>query len=124
MPVKGLRKYLNSASQLFDRGSSRADIISVRSDIYQRTIQVTWRLEGVLNLPWHPRIKPYTGQTTYYLDADGLIFRHVEAWDITAVDAFISTLLPGLQYGAPPAKPIEVVVPSDHTGIEAIRGDD
>jgi hypothetical protein len=53
-------------------------------------------------------IKPYTGSTVYTVDeASGLITRHDETWDITAVDAFVSTLFPGLNYGAPPAPPVK-----------------
>lgn len=53
-------------------------------------------------------IKPYTGSTLYTVDeASGLISRHEEEWDITAVDAFVSTLFPGLNYGAPPAPPVK-----------------
>jgi hypothetical protein len=56
------------------------------------------------NLP----IKPYTGSTVYTVDeASGLITRHTETWDISAVDAFVSTLFPGLKYGAPPAPPVK-----------------
>ena len=108
MPVRGLKKYLLSASNLFDRKHSRADIIRpvvlTQSDS-ERTIQVFWRLEGVLNLPWHPHMKPWTGNTVYHLDKDGLVERHVEQWDISVLDAFVSTLLPGLEFGAPPAMP-------------------
>mmetsp|Transcript_31111 Transcript_31111/g.44716 ORF Transcript_31111/g.44716 Transcript_31111/m.44716 type:complete len:337 (-) Transcript_31111:54-1064(-) len=106
MPVKGLKKYLLSVSNLFDRKKSRADLIRpLIIDEESRTIQAFWRLEGVLNLPWHPTMKPWTGNTIYYLDSVGLIERHVEHWDISVMDAFISTLLPGLHFGAPPADP-------------------
>lgn len=51
-------------------------------------------------------IKPYTGTTQYSVDdATGLISHHVETWDISVLDAFVSTLLPG--FGAPPAPPVE-----------------
>lgn len=53
------------------------------------------------NLP----IKPYTGTTVYSLDpASGLVTQHTETWDISALDAFVSTLVPG--FGAPPAPPV------------------
>ena len=62
MPVSGLQKYLLSVSNLFDRRKSRADITRpVVVNEVDRTIQVFWRLEGVLNLPWHPSMKPWTG---------------------------------------------------------------
>lgn len=58
---------------------------------------------GILNLPWHPSVKPWTGKTVYYINNNGLIEKHLEFWDITVLDAFISTLFPSLNYGALPA---------------------
>ena len=75
-----------------------------------RTMTVHWRLEGILNLPWHPRLKPWTGTTTYHVDQSGLIEKHIETWDISVLDAFASTLLPFLSIGAPPAAPLSVIV--------------
>ena len=109
MPVTGLKKYISSTSQLFDHKHSRADLISMVTSDEEKTITIKWRLEGILNLPWHPKLKPWTGQTTYFIDNDGLIDRHIESWDISVVDAFVSVLLPFLNYGAQPAPP---VVPS------------
>jgi hypothetical protein len=103
MPVRGLRKYQSAASQLFDRKVSRADILGSFIDEDEQSITVRWRLEGVLNLPWHPTMKPWTGSTTYYLDEDHLICRHIEKWDISAIDAFVSLLFPSFRIGAPPA---------------------
>lgn len=63
MPVKGLRKYLLSASQLFDHKYSRADLLQpLVIDYEKRSIKAYWRLEGILNLPWHPTVKPWTGK--------------------------------------------------------------
>jgi len=106
MPVRGLRKYLSSASQLFDHKKSCANLLSCTQSNEHNTITCRWRIEGVLNLPWHPRLKPWTGSTTYYIDEDGLIFKHIETWDISVLDAFISTLFPALQFGAEPAAPL------------------
>ena len=69
MPVSGLQKYLLSVSNLFDRRKSRADITRpVVVNEVDRTIQVFWRLEGVLNLPWHPSMKPWTGKPYTVID--------------------------------------------------------
>jgi hypothetical protein len=107
MPVKGLKKYLSSASQLFEYRSSRADLLRpLVIDRDRNTITAYWRLEGVLNLPWHPHIKPWTGSTTYIIDPEyNLIEGHIETWDISVMDAFISTLFPQLNYGSKPAPP-------------------
>jgi hypothetical protein len=110
MPVRGLRKYLLSASQLFDKHQSRADLSRPLEIDWEAgahgTVTAYWRLEGVLNLPWHPHFKPWTGHTVYSVDETGLIVSHCESWDISVVDAFVSTLLPNLSIGAPPAPPV------------------
>lgn len=36
-------------------------------------IKATWRINGVLHLPWRPTMPEWTGTTTYHRDADGLI---------------------------------------------------
>jgi len=96
MPVKGLRKYQASASQLFELKSSRAEMLSLAVDEPLRTITVRWRIHGNLNLPWHPKVKPWTGTTQYVISDQGLVEQHLETWDITVADAFVSTLFPGL----------------------------
>mmetsp|Transcript_28536 Transcript_28536/g.47930 ORF Transcript_28536/g.47930 Transcript_28536/m.47930 type:complete len:320 (+) Transcript_28536:75-1034(+) len=112
MPVKGLRKYLLSASQLFDRRTSRADLTRALEVNYEEsTVTAYWRLEGVLNLPWHPSVKPWTGSTTYIISPEtGLVTTHREQWDISVLDAFVSTLLPSLNIGAPAAPSVEHLV--------------
>lgn len=108
MPVQGLRKYLLFASQLFDRKHSRADLTApLEFDRASGTITAYWRLEGILNLPWHPYVKPWCGRTVYTMGEDNLIARHSEQWDIHVLDAFLSTLIPGLPFGAPAAVPID-----------------
>ena len=62
MQVKGWRAYTAAVANLFDPAESRADLISIRP-VDDRTIEMRWRLEGVLKLPGRPRIKPYTGTT-------------------------------------------------------------
>jgi hypothetical protein len=55
--------------------------------------------------PGQLRIKPYTGTTVYTVDeSSGKITGHTETWDISALDAFVSTLFPS--FGAPPAPPV------------------
>jgi hypothetical protein len=109
MPVKGLRKYLNAASQLFDTATSTAELISLElghvrtcidessailpKDTYA-TIVARWRLQGVLHLPWHPSLPTWTGTTVYHLDKNHLIYHHEEFWDISVLRAFMQTLWP------------------------------
>jgi hypothetical protein len=99
MPVRGLRKYLNAASSLFDPRFSDAELISLSHDETGGecgcgTIVASWRLGGVINLPWHPKVEPWTGKTTYHLDREGLIYLHRETWDISVWRAFVCTLIP------------------------------
>ncbi len=38
--------------------------------------------------------QPYTGVTRYVQNADGLISKHLETWDTSIADVFISALGP------------------------------
>ena len=93
MPVKGLTKYLNAASQLFDTATSEAELIELRV-VDDRMLSATWKLRGVLRLPWKPHLPEWTGTTYYHRDNDGLIYLHNETWDMTVAEAFLKTLLP------------------------------
>lgn len=101
--VKGVEPYTKAVAALFDPEVSKADLIS--SEVSgSNSITLRWRLEGKLKIGNLP-IKPYTGTTVYTIDEDsGKITGHTETWDISALDAFVSTLLPG--FGAPPAPPV------------------
>mmetsp|Transcript_7406 Transcript_7406/g.8215 ORF Transcript_7406/g.8215 Transcript_7406/m.8215 type:complete len:442 (+) Transcript_7406:159-1484(+) len=136
MPVRGLRKYLNAASQLFDTKTSTAELLSLEiindNDIGNRsndnnkdndedipvifkrtaiartkklttrkstkttttTIVARWKLQGVLQLPWHPSLPVWTGKTVYHLDDEHMIYCHEEFWDISVLQAFTQTLWP------------------------------
>ena len=94
MPVKGLRKYLAASSQLFHQGKSTCELQCIKYDEVNRVITAQWKLQGVLNLPWQPILKPYSGTTRYYVDDEGMIVKHIEEWDISMLNAFVCTLLP------------------------------
>ncbi|KAG2488803.1 hypothetical protein HYH03_012603 [Edaphochlamys debaryana] len=100
--VTGVDRYLAALQALFDPATSRADLISLEAT-GPRTLLLRWRLEGKLKIGGLA-IKPYTGSTVYTLGEDGRVVRHEETWDISALDAFVSTLIPG--FGAPPAPPV------------------
>ncbi len=68
------------------------------------TIEMRWRFDAGTNLPGKPRLKPYTGSTKYIINSDGLIEKQIETWDISVLDAFISTFFKS--FGAPPAPPV------------------
>jgi Uncharacterized conserved protein (DUF2358) len=94
MPVRGLYKYVNAASQLFEVKSSYSELL----DIYiesDTSIVARWKLYGKLRLPWKPVVPAWTGTTTYHIDPrHGLIDRHIETWDISVWKAFLQTLCP------------------------------
>ena len=103
MPVRGVRKYLNAASQLFDTSKSTAELLAIeigndaeRNHVpkTKSTIVAYWKLQGVLHLPWHPSLPTWTGRTVYHLDEENMIYRHEEHWDISVLQAFTQTLWP------------------------------
>ncbi|KAF8107690.1 hypothetical protein N665_0118s0054 [Sinapis alba] len=49
-------------------------------------IRATWKLRTYLKLPWRPLIS-IDGSTVYELDRDFKIVRHVESWNVSAVEA-------------------------------------
>lgn len=102
-PVRGVRKWAQATAGLFDQSVSRVDLTRI-AVVGDYEVRADWRLEGVLNLPWKPPIKPYTGSTIYKFNQRGLIYEHLEEWSISALDAFVSVVWPS--FGAPPAPPL------------------
>lgn len=101
LPIKGFRRYQQTAAQLFDQSGTRADLLRPLF-VYRHLQQIKayWRIEGTLHLPWHPKLKGWTGSTTYHINpATGRICRHVETWDISLLDAYASALFPCLPIG-------------------------
>jgi hypothetical protein len=104
MLVRGLRKYLNAASHLFDHATSSAKLLSLGTkriadnnddddDATSMIVVARWKLQGVLHLPWHPKLPIWTGSTTYHFDEDGLIQLYEESWDISVLQAFDISVL-------------------------------
>lgn len=118
MPVQGLRKYLNAASQLFETKSSMSELLELNHDPDTDLIHATWRMNGVLRLPWRPKLPEWTGTTTYHRDADGLIYKHTETWDMSVSQAFLKTLWPEL------ANKIWADLPMDAAAAAAAVEDD
>jgi Uncharacterized conserved protein (DUF2358) len=99
MPVKGLRKYMNAATQLFDQKQSWSKLLSLekKQDDDNNVIVAHWQFSGVLRLPWKPLLPLVQGSTTYHIDpASGLVDRHVETWDMSATEAFLRTFFPAI----------------------------
>jgi hypothetical protein len=93
MPVLGLQKYLNAASQLFDYASSRAELVSLRIE-NSKLLVAEWTMEAVLRVPWHPVLREWRGLTYYHLDENNLIYKHEEKWDMSVVEAFMMMIAP------------------------------
>jgi Uncharacterized conserved protein (DUF2358) len=60
------------------------------------TIVAKWKMSGVLRLPWKPKLPEVHGETIYYMDPSNLIYKHVETWDRSALQAFLETFWPQL----------------------------
>mmetsp|Transcript_23429 Transcript_23429/g.32845 ORF Transcript_23429/g.32845 Transcript_23429/m.32845 type:complete len:317 (-) Transcript_23429:99-1049(-) len=103
MPVRGVRKFVNAISQLFDSRKSTAELLSLEWEKMEdgttsnnSKLVAIWKLDGVLMLPWRPKIPSYTGRITYHFDDNGLVYFHQEEWDISVLEAFVSTVSPHL----------------------------
>jgi Uncharacterized conserved protein (DUF2358) len=106
MPVRGLSKYMNAASQLFDIKNTFSELVSIYIDTNDNDKETTttttatrivakWKMHGRLRLPWKPIVPEWTGTTIYYINPyTGLIHQHIETWDISVHQAFIQTLCP------------------------------
>ncbi|KAK7269233.1 hypothetical protein RIF29_21951 [Crotalaria pallida] len=51
-------------------------------------VRATWKLRTNLKLPWKPLIS-IDGSTLYELDEDFKIVRHVESWNVSALEAIL-----------------------------------
>ena len=126
MPVKGLRKYLSASAQLFDTRCSFARLDSIElverkggtvdddtaattsttiddddglSETDSGVITVHWTLGGVINLPWHPTVEPWSGWTKYHVDkSTGLIYWHEEGWDVEVWRMFLGVVFPTVRW--------------------------
>lgn len=105
--VKGVQPYTTAVSKLFKPEKSQADLISLKVT-GPDTLMLKWRLAATLNVLGSPAIKPYTGTTKYVTNKAGLICQHLEQWDISAFDAFVSVLFPN--FGAPAAPPVTELI--------------
>eukprot|EP00899_Mesostigma_viride_P029097 jgi/Mesvir1/9372/Mv08987-RA.1 len=105
--VVGVDNYADGVRRLFDQSVSRLDIISAEV-INPTQILIVWRLEGRVNLPFKPTLKPYVVRTTYTVDKQGLLCRQEETFDIPSWDVVLSAFVPALGYaiGAPAAPPV------------------
>ena len=94
--TKSLSKYMNALKILFDPETSSVDLKSI-DIVDDHTIVGVYDCEGYLKLPWHPRVKPYTGTVTWKTNGEnGLIVSQTQQWTgISAAGAIIESFTPG-----------------------------
>jgi hypothetical protein len=120
MPVRSPVVFASAVKGLFDRRSSTLELLEAPR-LVGNSIVAEWRLAGRLGLPWKPLIKPFVGRTTFALDADGLVVRHMEEWSLPAWDAFLAALVPSLHLGAAPAPSVADLVATRNPGAVTLR---
>jgi hypothetical protein len=93
--TKSLSKYMNALKILFDPETSSVDLKSI-DIVDDHTIVGVYDCEGYLKLPWHPRVKPYTGTVTWKTNENGLIESQTQIWTgISAAGAIMESFTPG-----------------------------
>lgn len=104
--VQGVQQYAEGVARLFDGKNSQIDVVSA-SVIGTNQIEVVWRLEATMRLPFNPKIKPYLVTTTYTVDEDGLIVRQEETFSIPGWEIVVSMFAPWI--GSPPEPPVSSI---------------
>ncbi|XP_061375343.1 uncharacterized protein LOC133317468 [Gastrolobium bilobum] len=72
----------------FDCASIRLQKIEKDVDSETNFVLATWKLRTNLKLPWRPLIS-IDGSTYYELNEDFKIVRHVESWNVSALEAVL-----------------------------------
>lgn len=101
--VRGVQQYAEGVARLFDGKNSRIDIVSA-AVIGTNQIEIVWRLEATMRLPFKPKIKPYLVTTIYTVDEDSLIVRQEETFSIPGWEVVVSMFAPWI--GSPPEPPV------------------
>jgi len=91
----GPENYLRALRVLFDPARSSVRLLEDIEVINESTLRGVAVLEGVLKLPWKPRISPTTVTVTYTRDPNtGLITKQSESWDRQPLSALIEIFKP------------------------------
>ncbi|KAJ8572976.1 hypothetical protein K7X08_009487 [Anisodus acutangulus] len=80
----------------FDSPSIKLEKIEKGNDSNAEVIVAYWKLRTSLKLPWRPLIS-VDGKTVYDLDEQLKIVKHVESWNISALEAVGQIFTPGLR---------------------------
>jgi hypothetical protein len=93
--VNSLSRYQKALTILFDPSQSHVELLEdLQIDKNRNTITAKVRSDGVLKLPWSPRIIPYESTITYTIDTHGLIQSQVQEWNKSASRALQETFTP------------------------------
>ncbi|KAL3649720.1 hypothetical protein CASFOL_006123 [Castilleja foliolosa] len=84
---------LRLLTPFFDNPSIHLIKIETGIDSEKEFIVGSWRLRTFLKLPWKPLIS-IDGNTTYDLNEEFRIVRHVEGWNISALEAIVQIFTP------------------------------
>ncbi|XP_009588413.1 uncharacterized protein LOC107830913 [Nicotiana tabacum] len=80
----------------FDSPSIILEKIEKGNDSDTEVVVAYWKLRTSLKLPWRPLIS-VDGNTVYDLDEQFKIVKHVESWNISALEAVGQIFTPGLR---------------------------
>ncbi|XP_047250549.1 uncharacterized protein LOC107839471 isoform X3 [Capsicum annuum] len=80
----------------FDSPSIKLEKIEKGNDSNAEAIMAYWKLRTSLKLPWRP-LMSVDGNTVYDLDEKLKIVKHVESWNISALEAVGQIFTPGLR---------------------------
>ncbi|XP_077210918.1 adenine phosphoribosyltransferase-like protein, putative (DUF2358) [Tasmannia lanceolata] len=78
----------------FDSPSLVLQKIEKGTDCETEFVLAAWKLRTYLKLPWQPLIS-IEGTTVYDFDEDFKIVRHVERWNVSAIEAIGQIFTPG-----------------------------
>eukprot|EP00798_Chlamydomonas_sp_ICE-L_P003320 gene3320-13350_t len=102
----GIKSYALGVRKLFCQETSRAELITVEAKPQKNAVEVVWRLEGRVNLPFRPTIAPYVVTTTLEVDDRGLVNSQLDEFSVPGWKLLAGALL-GAWAGPPPAPSVE-----------------
>eukprot|EP00854_Cymbomonas_tetramitiformis_P022052 gene22052-26569_t len=99
--VSSLAAYARGVNKLFYQDGSKMDVYDVVAKD-DSTLEINWRLEATINIPFKPRIKPFKITTTYWLDEDGLVWAGEDKFEVNDFELLISIFFPSFGVITPP----------------------
>lgn len=96
--VSSLARYSRALTLLFDADAANqtVQLVDSRVDARARLITATLHIsDGILKLPWRPRIRNFDATITWTVGPDGLVHEQRQTWSISAAEALRETFTPG-----------------------------